>query len=76
MSLCSGRGIEDLEVKKARRARKGSLERGGQPDPWYWIQFSVLRSVCGGLLIFIEICVHSRVEQERKASLDLRYVQF
>lgn len=57
MSLCSGRGIEGLEVKKARRARKGNLERGGQPDPWYWTQFSVLRSASGGLLIFNEIFV-------------------
>lgn len=74
MFLCSGRGIEDLEAKKARRAKKGSPEREGQPDPWYWIQFSVFRRAHGGLLILNEISVNSRVEQERKASLDLRYV--
>lgn len=58
MRLRSGRGIEGSEVKRARRARKESLERGEAPDHWYWIQFSVFKHcLWGGLMIINEISV-------------------
>lgn len=63
-------------MKLARRARKGSLEREGLLDLWYWMQFFVFRSAHGGLLTLTEISVDSRAEQERKDSLDLQYVPF
>lgn len=57
MCLRSGRGIEGSEVKKARRARKESLEKGEPSDHWYWIQFSVFESSCGRLMIINGISV-------------------